>query len=164
MSAASASPLLERTLFALLAVAAIHVALVPVTHAADRIALPDLLFCLTLAWVVRRPATAPLGLVLLVGVTADVLLARPPGLGALGLVLASEAVRARRGWLSQHVVAEWLAAGLAFALVLGATAALLALSLAPGPGAGALAAHWLATVAAYPFVAGAIALAGRRRA
>lgn len=163
MSAPPASPLLERTLFAILALAAIHVAMVPVSHAADRIALPDLLFCLVLAWVVRRPATAPLGLVLAAGLAADILLARPPGLGALGLVLASEAIRARRGWLSRHVLAEWLAAGLAFALVLAATAALLAVSLAPGPGVGALAAHWLATAAAYPLVAAALALAGRGR-
>jgi rod shape-determining protein MreD len=161
MSPAPRSPLLERALFALLACAAIYVPLVPVSHAADRLPLPDLLYCLTLAWVVRRPSTAPLALVLAAGLAADVLLARPPGLGALGLVLASEAVRGRRLWLSNVFAAAWLVAALLFALVLAATTALLALSLAPLPAPGPIVGHWLATVLAYPLMALAIAAAGR---
>jgi rod shape-determining protein MreD len=163
MTPAPSSPLLERTLFALLALAAIHLPMVPVSHSADRVVLPDLLYALTLAWVVRRPATAPLGLVLAVGLAGDILLARPPGLGALGLVLASEAVRARRGWLANAFPAEWVVASFAFGVVTAATAALLALTLAPLPDPRHLAAHWVVTVLAYPVVAGALAAAGRLR-
>jgi rod shape-determining protein MreD len=152
-SARPASPLLERTLFALLALAALHIPLVPVSHAADRTALPDLVFCLVIAWVVRRPASAPLWLVLAVGVAADVMLARPPGPGALGLVLASEVVRDHRRALAAAFPLEWLAAaGLAAAVIAG-TALLLAVTLAPTPGSGPLVAHWIATAAAYPAVA-----------
>jgi rod shape-determining protein MreD len=157
----ASSPVLERLLFVLLALAAIHLPMVPVSHAADRLALPDLLYCLTLAWVVRRPSAAPLGLVLSVGLAADVLLARPPGLGALGLVLASEAVRARRSWLAASFPAEWFVAAIAFAAVVGGTALLLALTLAPLPNPRPLAAHWIATVIAYLAVAAALAAAGR---
>ena len=160
----SGSPLFDRTLFALLALAAIHVPMVPVSHAADRLPLPDLLYCLTLAWVMRRPATAPLALVLAAGLAGDLLLARPVGLGALGLVLASEAIRVRRAALGANFLAEWLAVALAFALVLAGTAVLLTLTLAPPPALRPLAAHWLATALAYPMVAGLLLATDRLRA
>lgn len=153
---------LEQATFAGLAFAAIHVPMVPISHAADRFALPDLLYCLALAFVVRRPTAAPLALVLAAGLLGDILLAKPPGLGALGLVLASEAVRTRRRWLRASFAAEWLTAALLFAVVTASTALLLAVTLAPPPNPTPLAAHWLATVLTYPIVAGALAAADRR--
>ncbi len=145
--------LLQRMLVAALGIIAIHIPLVPVGQAGDRIANPDLLFCLLAAWIVRRPQAVPLLLVLALGLGADLLLGRPPGPGVLGLVLATEHLRHRR---PGSFLAEWLRAALLFAAILAGTAALLALSLAPLPGGEALARHWLATAIAYPMVAAAL--------
>jgi hypothetical protein len=90
------SPFLARIVLVVLALAAIHVPMIPVSHAADRLPVPDLLFCLLAAWVVRRPERLPLLLVVALGLLADLLQARPVGPGALGLVLATEVLRIAR--------------------------------------------------------------------
>ena len=72
---------------------------------------PDLLYCLLVAWVVRRPARTPLWAIVALGLFADVMLSRPLGLGALALMLAVEAFR-RRAVLFHGApfLLEWLAA------------------------------------------------------
>lgn len=145
--------LLQPALVAALGVIAMYVPLVPIGHAADRIANPDLLFCLLAAWSVRRPAAVPLALVLALGITADLLLGRPPGPGALGLVLVTEYLRTRR---TAGFAFEVLRAGVLFAALLAGTALLLVITLAPNPGPEPLARHWLATMLAYPVIAGLV--------
>ena len=157
MSAARAPFRLARALLPPLGVAAIYAALLPLAPGGG-VATPDLLYCLVLAWIVRAPRGAPVLVVLALGLLADLLLARPPGLGALGLLGASELVRgpgnAPRDWSFPR---EWLFAVLAFALMIAAMTLLLALSLAAPPSFGALRGHLVATAIAYPFVAGLVA-------
>lgn len=155
------SALIQRAIVAALGVVVIHVPLVPVDHAADRVANPDLLFCLLAAWTLRRPAAVPLPLVLVLGLAADLLLGRPPGPGALGLVLATEYLRTRR---PSGFAREAIRAALIFAALLAGTALLLLVTLAPSPGLEPLARHWFATTIAYPAVAGLVhfALAAAR--
>ncbi|MFO1207826.1 MAG: rod shape-determining protein MreD [Amaricoccus sp.] len=120
---------------------------------AGGLVVPDLLYCLVIAWVVRRPATAPLWAVVLLGLFGDLMLARPVGLGALGLVMISEWFR-RRGYLfhSAPFPFEWLVAGLGFAAMLAGIRLVLAVTFAGGPGAGVLLSYLVATVLAYPLV------------
>lgn len=114
---------------------------------------PDLLACLLVAWVVRRPAQLPLGLVVALGLFADLLLSRPLGLGALGLVVVVEAFR-RRALLFHGApfVVEWAAAVAAFALMLAGVSLALGLVFAPTPGVGPSLRHVAATAIAYPLV------------
>ena len=77
-----------------LGIVAIHAALIPLGPGGALVA-PDLLYCLLVAWVIRRPARTPLWAVLALGLFADVMLSRPIGLGALGLMLVAEAFRRR---------------------------------------------------------------------
>lgn len=144
---------LQAVLVAALGIVVIHVPLVPLGHAANRVANPDLLFCLLAAWTVRRPAAVPLPLVLALGLAADLLLGRPPGPGALGLVLATEYLRTRR---IAGFATEFFRAAALFAALLSGTALLLLLTLAPSPGLEPLARHWLATILAYPVIAGLV--------
>ena len=153
MSAArSVPPLLEKAIFVGLGVVAVEAALIPLGPGGALVA-PDLLFGLTVAWVIRRPATAPLWAVLLLGIFADLMMSRPLGLGALGLLLASE-------WFRQHSARfqaapfplEWLAMALAFALVLAGMQLALALVFADGPGLAVLARYAVTTALAYPLV------------
>ncbi|MEM1360523.1 MAG: rod shape-determining protein MreD [Pseudomonadota bacterium] len=56
---------------------------------------PDLLFCLSCAWVLRRPDLLPVWLIAMTALLADFLLQRPPGLGAALTVIATEYLRRR---------------------------------------------------------------------
>ena len=134
-------------------VVAIYAGLIPL-GTADGLAVPDLLYCLAVAWVIRRPASAPLWIILGLGLFGDIMLSRPIGLGALGLMLATEAMRANAAvFHGSPVVLEWLAAVLAFALMVAGMEVLLRLSFADGPGATPLLGYVLSTAVAYPIVA-----------
>lgn len=155
--AARLGPRLETAAMLALGAAAIHLALLPVDFAAPA---PDLVYCLVTAWVLRRPGQAPLWAVLVLGVAADVFLSRPLGLGALGLLLTSEALRgnvlARR---SGPFLGEWITvAGLFLAMQLCMHAALL-LVFADGPSLGDLLRQAGATALAYPLVVVLMAVA-----
>jgi rod shape-determining protein MreD len=145
-------PLAEKALFAGLGVAAVYAALVPLGPGSGLVP-PDLPYCLVVAWVIRRPATAPLAIVLLLGLFGDLMLSRPPGLGALGLVLASEVFRVRGRFLhGLPFPVEWVAATAAFATMLAAMQLALTVTLADPPGLAASLRYLLATALAYPLV------------
>ena len=151
-------PWIERLAVLGLGIAAIYLALLPFGLDATPLATPDLVFCLGLAWVVRRPAEAPLWAILALGLAADLFLSRPLGLGALGLLFAAEAMRASAASLSSGpFVAEWAtAAVLAVAAGLGAQMAL-EITFADGPGLGAVLRGAAATALAYPVVVALLA-------
>ncbi len=87
---------LYRCLFLALCTFVIFLKMLPLTTEPRLVPGPDLLFCITAAWVIRRPRWAPVLLVVLVLVVADLLFMRPVGLWpALGL-LAFEYLR-RKG-------------------------------------------------------------------
>lgn len=114
---------------------------------------PDLLYCLLVGWVIRRPARTPLWLVVGLGLFADALLSRPLGLGALGLLLVVETFR-RRAILFHGApfVIEWVAAVAAFALMLLATNLVLGAVMMAPPGLGPSLRYLTATAVAYPLV------------
>lgn len=144
--------LAENGLLLLLGIVAVLAPLIPLGPG-GRLTPPDLLFCLVLAWIVRRPEGTSLLLVAALGLFADLMLSRPLGLGALGLLLAAEVVRARARQLNElPFPAEWAVAGLAFAAVLALMRLALALTLADAPGLAGLGRYLLATLVAYPLV------------
>lgn len=128
---------------------------------------PDLLLCLTIAWVLRRPEQVPALLIAAVALAEDLLLSRPIGLWAAMMVIGSELARAREArWRAQPFVVEWLRVALLMALMmLGARLATLVVLL-PVPPLGQVLLQWLASVAAYPPVvlAGTMLLGLRRAA
>lgn len=163
------APPVETAAVLALGLAAIGLALAPLDFAGGATPGPDLVFCLVIAWVVRRPASAPLWAVVALGLAADLFLSRPLGLGALGLLLAAEATRGSAGTLAAGSFAgEWLTASvLCLAAVLGAHVAL-ELAFADGPALAPLLRHAGVTALAYPFVAAVLAVGlgmrGPRRA
>ena len=84
---------LYRSLYLLLGLLAIAYPLLPLQFSPERWPAPELLFALTLAWVVRQPKGAPFLLIAALALLADAVLMRPMGLWALLLLLASETVR-----------------------------------------------------------------------
>jgi rod shape-determining protein MreD len=142
----------EKAIFLGLGAVAVEAALIPLGPGSALLA-PDLLFGLVVAWVIRRPATAPLWAIVALGLFADLMMSRPLGLGALGLMLASEWFRRRAPrFQAGPFPLEWLAMTLAFAAVLGAMQLALTLVLAAGPGFAALARYTVTTAMAYPLI------------
>ncbi|MFT3974441.1 MAG: rod shape-determining protein MreD [Amaricoccus sp.] len=131
------------------------VALVGMTMPLDpgRLTPPDLVFCLMIAWVVRRPDRVPVWAAPLLGLLGDALLMRPIGLGALGLMLATEVFRGRATALqAAPFPLEWLAAALGYVAMLLGMRLVLGATFAGGPGLGRLGIAAAATAAAYPLV------------
>jgi len=118
-----------------------------------RLTPPDLVYCLMIAWVVRRPARVPIWAAPALGLLGDVLLMRPIGLGALGLMLATEAVRRRAAGLqAAPFLLEWLAAAMGYAALVFGMRLVLAVTFADAPSLARLGVAVAATAVAYPLV------------
>lgn len=119
----------------------------------DRLAPPDLLYALLVAWVIRRPQGVPLALVVALGLFADLMLSRPLGLGALVLLFAVELFRQRgRLFWGAPFPLEWVAVVLAFAFMLGLEHLVLMVAFMPSPGLSTSLHHLAATAVSYPIV------------
>jgi rod shape-determining protein MreD len=154
----------ETALFLGFGMLSVLAAMLPLAPGGGLVA-PDLVYGLVVAWVIRRPRTTPIWAVLALGLFADVMLSRPIGLGVLGLLLASEFFRTRAATLHGYPFpVEWLAASLAFALILAAQQVALTLVFAPRPAFATLATHLVATALAYPLVVLGLAWCLRLRA
>lgn len=152
MSIRSLPPPIETGVVVAIGVAAVIAPLAPLGVGGGLVA-PDLLYCLIIAWVIRRPDRVPLAAIVVLGVFADLLLSRPIGLGALALVLASEIFRARSTLFHNLPFSlEWLATTVGFAAMLAGMNMALELVFATPPAASALARYLLATGLAYPIV------------
>lgn len=148
-----AGPWGYRALFLGLAFLLLFLRLLPLGDAAGRFPGPDLLVCLILAWVARRPDFLPLGLIVAVVLIEDLILMRPPGLWTALVVLASEFIRSRVALTRELTFAvEWLlVTGLMVGMLLAYRLAF-AVALLPQPAFGYAVVQVLWSVMAYPLV------------
>jgi rod shape-determining protein MreD len=147
-----------------LAFAVMFFALLPFGPPEDGVPGPDLLVCLTFAWVLRRPDYVPLLLLVPVLLLADFVLMRPLGLWTLILLIASEYLRRRVD--PGEVGTFWSEVATVAAVIVGAFVlnhVALLLLLAETPPIVAQALHALATVVFYPLTAIFSQLIGVRR-
>lgn len=145
----------NRALFMSLGLFVTLAAMLPLGISADAAVMPDLLIAMTFAWIIRRPDTAPLGLVLLLALFADVMLMRPVGLWAMLTLLVAEFARSQtRPLREQMFVLEWLIFSLVFVAAIGLNALILGLTFSPKPGFDLTLNYVINTVAAYPLVVG----------
>lgn len=115
---------------------------------------PDLLACVVFFWVLRRPAQANMGVIFALGITADLLLGRPVGLGALALLLITEFLRTQSATLRDlHFLFEWVVVIVVLLASILAQHMVLWLTFAPSPGLGAQLSSAFATALSYPLVA-----------
>ncbi len=113
----------------------------------------DLFFAFAVAWTLRDPLSAPAWLVIPLALLADLLLSRPLGLGALGLVLAVETVRAHSGFFRDgRFIVQWLAFAAGFALVQAFQLLLLRVTVAAAPTPEDVMWVCIATAAVFPAV------------
>ncbi|MGV6811171.1 MAG: rod shape-determining protein MreD [Brevirhabdus sp.] len=106
-----------RVIYVAICGAVLFVSLLPLDAGAGRWPGPDVILCLTIAWVIRRPNYVPTLLVAAVFLCADLLLMRPPGLAAAINLLVVEFLRSRAVQLrSATVVQDWMTTALMIAL------------------------------------------------
>ncbi len=115
--------------------------------------MPDILLCLSLAWMVRRPDLLPAPVIAGYFLLEDILLLRPPGLWALIVLAGTEFLRSRRAQLRGYGF------GLEYLLIIGMLLVMflfnrfvLAIVMAPQAPLGLSLMHLLGTVLAYPLI------------
>ena len=160
----AASRLGYRLLFAGLAALILFVRILPLNAVPARFPGPDLILCLTLVWVLRRPDYVPALLIAWVLLLDDLLAMRPPGLWTLIVLLGTEYLRSRETTLRDIPFAlEWLIVGAMITAMTVLNGLVLALFLVPQAGPSLIALQTLATIAAYPLVVLATLFAFRLR-
>ncbi len=143
----------NRTTLLLAGLVAVLIEAAPLGVAARGLPSPDLVFCVVAVWALRVPEATPLLLVFGLGVVRDLVTDVPPGLGALALVLAAEALkRLGAGGRRQAFLAEWLRVAGAAAIAAFLPWLGLLLTLAQPAYPTLLLQQLVATVALYPLV------------
>jgi rod shape-determining protein MreD len=142
-----------RVLFVGIAVILLFLRLLPLGSTAGHWPGPDLLMCLTLVWVMRRPDYLPALLIAVVFLGEDMILLRPPGLWTAIILMATEFLRARAALTRElNFAVEWLlVAGLMVAMLL-AFRLVFAITLLPQPGFGFALVQTIWSILCYPVV------------
>lgn len=155
-----ADPWGYRLLFLGLAGFLLFLRLLPLGNTAGALPGPDLMLCLMLAWLMRRPEFLPVGLIVVATLLEDLILMRPPGLWTAIVVLATEFLRSRSALTRElNFVVEWLlATGLMLGMLL-AYRVVFMLALLPQPPFGFAVVQVLWSILAYPIVVGLSRLA-----
>ena len=116
---------------------------------------PDIILCITLAWIVRRPDYAPILLIAVIALLADLLLMRVPGLwAALTVLLADSVSKQRHKMRSTGFGVEWFRVSVGIAVIFVVERVALGFLFVETPPLGASIAQYLATLVAYPIVVG----------
>lgn len=127
---------------------------------------PDLLVCLTFAWVLRRPDYVPALLIFAVFLLEDMLTMRPPGLWTLIVLLGSEFLRNRELLTRQLPFAlEWVMVAAVILLMLLAQRLVMSIVMAEQTSFGFAFVQIVLTILCYPLVVAVSRLAfGIRKA
>jgi len=147
------SLLAYRALFLGLALLTLFFRLLPSGQTPGSLPGPDVLLCLILAWMVRRPEYLPLSVIVIVILMEDLLLQRPPGLWSAIVVLATEFLRGRVTLTRElNFPVEWmLVSGIMLGMML-VNRLVLAIVFVPQPGFGLVLVQSLWSIAIYPGV------------
>ena len=144
-----------RTLFLGIALLLLFIRLLPLGEVPGRLPGPDLLLCMILAWVMRRPDYLPVWLIAGVVFVEDLILMRPPGLWTVIVVIVTEVIRSRVALTRElNFLIEWiLVTGLMMAMLL-VYRLIFTVSLLTQPPFGFALVQVIGTVLAYPIVVG----------
>ena len=127
--------------------------ILPIDLTAGRYPGPDLMLCLTFAWVLRRPRFVPIWLIAVVFLATDMLYMRPPGLWAAMVVIGVQFLRFLEGPSRETPFSvEW---AMVAAVLIGMTViyrTVLALTLVEQVSLGLALIQMVMTVLAYPVV------------
>ncbi|MFV0359172.1 rod shape-determining protein MreD [Tropicimonas sp.] len=144
-----------RALYTALVLFLVFVRLLPLGMGAGHLPGPDLIVALTFAWVLRRPAYVPAPLIAALFLFLDLMLQRPPGLGAAVVVASAEFLRSRRALTrAQPFAVEWALMTVVFLAMVGLEQVLYAFAMLERPPLGLALLRGLFTAVAYPLIVG----------
>ncbi len=155
-----------RALYVGVAVALTVLRLLPIRTLPATIPGPDLLTCVTLAWVLRRPEYVPVVLISAVFLFEDFLLQRPPGLWALVVLMGTEFLRSREAMTREvGLMMEWAIVSVVMVAMTLAYRVAYAVAFIDEPPMALVALQLLGSILCYPMVVGLSRLAfGLRKA
>ena len=114
---------------------------------------PDMMICITFAWVLRRPQYLPTLLIAGVFLITDMLFMRPPGLWTAMVVLGIEFLRARETTSRElPFPAEWAMVAAVLVMMTVANRLVLSAAMVQQAGFGLTVLQLIATVLAYPII------------
>lgn len=115
----------------------------------------DLLTCLTVAWVLRRPDYVPVLLILVVFLIEDMLTLRPPGLWTAIVVMGTEFLRSREPLTRElPFPLEWAMVAAVLLVMMLANRLALAITVSPQPAFASSFLRTALTILAYPAIVG----------
>jgi rod shape-determining protein MreD len=153
------SPWFYRTIYVGVAGVLLFWRLLPTGGMADTWPGPDLLLCLTLVWVIRRPDHLPAGFLAVVFLAEDLILYRPPGLWTAIVLVATEFLRSRSALTRElNFVFEWFLVALVMVAMAMAYRMAFAVALLPQPALGFALIQVVWSVLFYPLVVAATAV------
>lgn len=95
-------------LFTGLSLLILFIRLLPADLSGSGAVVPDLVFLMVAAWVLRRPVHLPALLIVAVAIVEDLLTQRPPGIWPLMMLAGSEFLRQRQGFAREiNLAMEW---------------------------------------------------------
>ena len=142
-----------RLIFVLVMLALVFALLLPLNTQPRGWAAPDLLLCVTLAWVTRRPEFVPVLLVAAVFLATDLLFHRPPGLWTALVLILTQMLRARAtGLRNVPFWLEWATVAMGIVAVTLANRMVLAAVMTPQAPLGLTLSQMLTTILCYPVV------------
>lgn len=145
--------LVHRGIYLAVVLVLLFLRLLPLSGSQERLPGPDLVLCLTLAWLLRRPDYLPALLIAAVFFLEDLLLMRPPGLWTAIVLLGSEVLRSRIALTRElSFLLEWLFIGLLMMAMFLAYRMVHALTLLPQPAFGFAMVQVLGSILIYPLV------------
>ena len=132
-------------------------ALIPLDLTANRIPGPDVMYCVTMAYIVRRPQFAPLWAIVGVFFLRDVLSMAPLGIWTLLILASTELVRANLQAFREYFFGlEWLWITAIFGAMLLVQQIILSITLSFTPNFVDLLLQFLFTAALYPVIVAAM--------
>ena len=144
---------LFRLAFALVALVLVVVRLMPLGSSAGDWPGPDVLLCVTLAWMLRRPDYMVPWLIALVLLAEDLLLMRPPGLWTALVIVATEFLRSRAAFTRElSFPGEWVLVSAMMVMLEFAYRFAFAIAFLPQPTLGFSMLQVLASILCYPAV------------
>ncbi len=142
-----------RALFLGIALILLFLRVLPMSAVPVRWPGPDLMLCVAIAWVLRRPDYVPALALVAVFLLDDIVAMRAPGLWTLIVLLATEFLRSREAMTRDLPFAlEWAMVGGVVAVMMLANRLVLGLFMVPQGALTPVLMHMLSTVVAYPVV------------
>lgn len=127
--------------------------LIPFTLVPNTLPLPDILFCVISALIIRRPEIVPFWLIGLIFFGFDIFLAKPLGVWTACVLITTEVLRANRvAFLENLFPFEWVYLSLVFFLALAINQIIFTVSFVPTPSMLTMGWEFGFTVLSYPFI------------